>query len=198
MPKTFPTTRTHGSTLPRKRATYETSSYVHGYDSYEDTYWVWTMTGDLLTSLLPDGSHAPVLDIDRPVSATRATGEHGSVLTVPGLTLWQAAKVASRMVAAGFCEPVAADLAADLRGRRWRTPFTRTTLVLPLTLDFLVLPSTSAGHSHVLVENVMSHARMTDLVKALRGPVVDRGWAAANDDERGLVVRRPLPQHPRA
>lgn len=178
----------------RARGKYETVVRHGSYDVWEETHWTWAARADLLTSLIRDGKclHAPVLDVDREITATPTWDGHGTVLTVPGVRAYQAVIVLSRLSRGGFAHPDLAKALTEARAAAWRSPMARVTLTAPVNVTATAHPSRTAGHHHVLVDTVMSWNATKCLVRALRGPVVDRDWARANLPSKKLVINRPL------
>lgn len=186
-----------GTVLPRLRGEYHSYYRSTHYDSWEEEIWQANADGRLLSSRLRDGRHAPVLDVDRPVTATASRDGALTTLTVPGLRARQARTVLTRLatdrIPVGLIvgTSVRRDDQRNGRDRDRVRPWTKVSLSLTFAATVHVHPSTTAGHHHVLVNAPMSWHQTVALAEALAGPVVDQGWVRACVDGGKFVIARP-------
>lgn len=182
--------------LERRRGTYKRAWFGEGYVVFQQNVWEWDEHGDMVTSALPHGMHAPVLDVDIPVTVERDTNGIHSYLSIPNLTTVRAARIA-RKVSGTFGTPGipgAPQTLANLTRDAVLHPRSRVTLHLTLALTIEALPSKTAGNQHLYVQNELSWRHTAALVRALDG-VVDPYWAKAclRRPDIGLVIRPVVP-----
>lgn len=181
----------HAPVFPRRRGRFETDDQIDGYEVITVDVWAWNDSGDLLTSTLPDGQHAPVLDIDQPIRVS--TDVHGQpTILHANLRPTVAYRIARRLGGLGLID---AEQVEHYRAQApFRAQFSRQRIDVAYLLPFPMVarPSRTQGHFHLYVETAMTWDAAIDLVDALRG-LVDAKWADTRTITPGLVVRPHLP-----
>lgn len=185
------------TTLTRARANIRqhSSTDLYGGVEYYSTIKV-TPKGSALTSRLPDGRHAPVLDVDRPV--TCEPHPDGTLVTVTGsFSVRKVATALGQLVSAGLVHPYTTAMVLDAPVTWWQKAlgrFGQVPLLLPY--EVVAVPSKTAGHHHLLVQSPMPWDDAKALAKGLANAgVVDARFEKVSALGDFMYVNTPPSLH---
>lgn len=168
---------------------------VYSHDSVN-----WDPTGPALTSLLPDGSHAPVLDVDGPIVDIAPTREGYAVTFEGRFNPRNMRENVSHLVrhqhldrtTLKFLTQAERDAQARrLLGLPLRPHLTWVTLVFPYPV--LAPGSKTPGHHHLMCQTSMAWERAKELAKYLSAAgLVDHRFCRISAEGDFMYVNRPL------
>lgn len=153
--------RDHG----RRRFTVRWRSYDNGYTETSELHVTPDPSGPALSSLLPDGRHAPVLDVDAPVRA-RYSPDGTTQVTFSGR--FRARRVATELgglVSAGLVDELTGRVVADLAAQPWWRRVRSVTVTFPYPVE--ALASKTPGHHHLLAQTELTWEQTRTLAVGL-------------------------------
>lgn len=185
--------------LPRQRGDFVTDWDMDGYGYLDGPYTTWTANpeGRLVTSALPDGRHAPVLDIDVPIRVESDDTGAPRLLVFQG-RVRDAARIMRALNRLGLVPDDDRFLLwyeTKTRQYRWG-PLSRQARddcrggvqSLPMPFPMTVQDSRTPGHHHLYVEEAMPWKEAYAYAQAL-GHLVDRKWLRHSTEHPGMAVK---------
>lgn len=152
--------------------------------------------GECLSSLLPDGNHAPVLDVDRHVTAT-PVGDRDYAVTFTGWWTFRLRLIFNleSLIKLGHVSSAThaeVDRLRAVRGLRRLLPERTVTVTFPY--EVVALPSRTRGHFHLLCQTTTDWNSARSLATYLGAcGLVDAEHVHASTSSEGdfMYVRQP-------